>query len=193
MIPDNNQLRTKRELFFLIKGDFMETILEDVASQVGILTRQRGGKYLTFSLVGQEYGIGILKIREIMGMMPITGVPQAPGFVRGVINLRGKVIPIVDLRLKFGLEAAEQTEKTCIIVVSGEGSQGDMLIGLVVDSVSEVINIKENEVEESPTFSTDMNTDFILGMAKINQGIKILLDIDRVLNIAEMEKVTRLS
>ena len=154
---------------------------------VGLQSRE--GKYLTFSLANQEYGIGILEIREIIGMMPITAIPQAPGFVRGVINLRGKVIPIVDFRLKFGMAGAEQTEKTCMIVVSVKGSQGEILIGLVVDSVSEVMNIKEADIENAPSFGTEMNTDFILGMAKINNGVKILLDIDRVLNVEEIQNV----
>jgi purine-binding chemotaxis protein CheW len=169
----------------------METIQEKAESQTQTLTVERGGKYLTFSLDKQEYGIGILEIREIIGMMPITAIPQAPAFVRGVINLRGKVIPIVDFRLKFGMAAAEQTEKTCMIVVSVKGLQGDLLIGLVVDSVSEVMNIKEADIEEAPTFGTGMNTDFILGMAKINHGVKILLDINRVLNVEEIQNVAR--
>lgn len=167
----------------------METIQENAGSPTGTLSAGREGKYLTFSLDNQEYGIGILEIREIIGMMPITAIPQAPAFVRGVINLRGKVIPIVDFRLKFGMPAAEQTEKTCMIVVSVKGPQGDLLIGLVVDSVSEVMNIKEADIEEAPTFGTAMNTDFILGMAKFGKGVKILLDINRVLNVEEIQNV----
>jgi purine-binding chemotaxis protein CheW len=167
----------------------METIQKSALSQTGTQTAERGGKYLTFSLANQEYGVGILEIREIIGMMPITAIPQAPAFVRGVINLRGKVIPIVDFRRKFGMAAAEQTEKTCMIVVSVRGSREELLIGLVVDSVSEVMNIKEADIEEPPTFGTEMNTDFILGMAKINNGVTILLDIDRVLNVDELQNV----
>ncbi|MFA5864561.1 MAG: chemotaxis protein CheW [Phycisphaerae bacterium] len=169
----------------------METTQENTTVQnTGAVTVERGGKYLTFSLADQEYGIGILKVREIMGMLPITAVPQAPDFVRGVINLRGKVIPIVDFRLKFGMAPAQQTEKTCIIVVSVEGSQEDILIGLIVDSVSEVMNIKETDIENPPAFGMDMNTDFILGMAKINNGVKILLDINRVLNVSDLQKLS---
>ena len=144
------------------------------------------GKYLTFVLNEEEYGIGILKIKEIIGMMPITSVPQTPGFVKGVINLRGKVIPVVDLRLKFRMEAKDYTERTCIIVVEIEGPTGMVMIGIVVDAVSEVLNIKADDIEDTPTFGTKLNTDYILGMAKMEGGVKILLDIDRVLNTEEV-------
>jgi purine-binding chemotaxis protein CheW len=157
-------------------------------STVGVGVEERGGKYLTFSLAGQEYGIGILKVREIIGMMPITAIPQAPGYVRGVINLRGKVIPIVDFRLKFGMAGAEQTDQTCMIVVGIDGPAGTTLIGAVIDSVSEVLDIKEADIENAPTLGTDMNMDFLLGMAKIDGGVKILLDIDKVLNIQEITR-----
>jgi purine-binding chemotaxis protein CheW len=142
-------------------------------------------KYLTFSLGGEEYGIGILKIKEIIGMMPITPVPRTPAFVKGVINLRGKVIPVMNLRLKFGMEEIPYTERTCIIVVETRGARGALLIGIVVDSVSEVLNIKTGEIEETPVLGADLDTDFILGIAKINGGVKILLDIDRVLSTNE--------
>ena len=146
----------------------------------------REGKYLTFNMAGEEYGIGILKIKEIIGMMPITPVPQTPEFVRGVINLRGKVIPVVDLRLRFGIEEIEYTERTCIIVVEMAGQAGTVQIGIVVDSVSEVLNIKGDDIEDTPTFGAQLNTDYILGMAKMEGGVKILLDIDRVLNADEI-------
>ncbi len=146
----------------------------------------REGKYLTFSLAEEEYGIGILKIKEIIGMMPITTVPRTPEFVKGVINLRGKVIPVMDLRLRFGMEEMDYTERTCIVVVEIKGTSGTVMIGVVVDSVSEVLNIKGEDVEETPTFGTKMNTDYILGMAKMEGGVKILLDIDRVLSDNEI-------
>lgn len=140
------------------------------------------GKYLTFSLAGEEYGIGILKVKEIIGMMSITSVPQTPGFVKGVINLRGKVIPVVDLRLKFSIEATGYTERTCIIVVEIEGIERHLQIGIVVDTVSEVLNVKADDIEEAPAFGTGLQTEFILGMAKMEGGVKILLDIDKVLS-----------
>ena len=139
------------------------------------------GKYLTFVLAKEGYGIGILKVREIIGMLPITPIPRTPGFIKGVINLRGKVIPVVDLRLKFGMEEMEYTEQTCIIVVEIKTTGGSALMGIVVDSVSEVMSIKSADLEETPTFGARLDTDYILGMAKMNGGVKILLDIDRVL------------
>ncbi|MBU0985809.1 MAG: chemotaxis protein CheW [Proteobacteria bacterium] len=144
------------------------------------------GKYLTFSLAEEEYGIGILKIKEIIGMMPITTIPQTPDFVKGVINLRGKVIPVIDLRLRFGIKAIDYIERTCIIVVEIGGRVGTVQVGIVVDSVSEVLNIKGEEIEPTPTFGAKLNTDYILGMAKMEGGIKILLDIDQVLSKGEM-------
>jgi len=149
----------------------------------------REGKYLTFTLADEEYGIGILKIREIIGMMPITTVPQTPEFVKGVINLRGKVIPVIDLRLRFGMGAIDYNDRTCIIVVEITGGQDTIQIGTVVDSVSEVLNIKGGEIEDTPTFGTKLNTDYILGMAKMEGGVKILLDIDRVLSAEEISRL----
>jgi len=151
----------------------------------------REGKYLTFSLSGEEYGIGIRKVREIIGMMTVTHVPQTPYYVKGVINLRGKVIPIVDLRLKFAMEAIDYTERTCIIVV--EIAEGGKMVamGLVVDSVSEVVNIREVDVDDTPVFGNAIDTDYILGMAKIAGNVKILLDIDRVFATEEIADLNR--
>lgn len=154
---------------------------------------EREGKYLTFTLADEEYGIGILKIKEIIGMMPVTAVPQTPDFVKGVINLRGKVIPVVDLRLRFGLESIDYTERTCIVVVEIDGPTGTVMIGVVVDAVSEVLNIKGADIEDTPTFGTDLNTNYILGMAKMEGGVKILLDIDCVLSQDEVAMLKQTS
>ena len=145
----------------------------------------REGKYLTFALGKEEYGIGILKVKEIIGMMPVTPVPHTPSFVKGVINLRGKVIPVVDLRLKFGMEEIGYTERTCIIVVEVAALSGAILLGIVVDSVSEVLNIRGGEIEETPIFGAKLDTGYILGMAKMKGRIKILLDIEKVLHTGE--------
>ena len=145
----------------------------------------REGKYLTFSLSEEEYGIGILKVKEIIGMMAITIVPQAPDYVKGVINLRGKVIPVVDLRLKFGMDKMEYTDRTCIIVVEIRTKTGNVPMGIVVDAVSEVLNVRAADIEDTPTFGASMNTDYILGMAKAGDGVKILLDIDKVVTARE--------
>lgn len=154
-------------------------------NRIGGLT-DREGKYLTFSLAKEEYGIGILKIKEIIGMMPITSVPRTPDFVRGVINLRGKVIPVIDLRLRFTMKEKEYTDRTCIVVVEIGGRSLDIVIGIVVDSVSEVLNIKQEEIEDTPAFGTTLDTEYILGMAKVEGGVKILLDIDTVLSGEEI-------
>ncbi len=147
---------------------------------------EKEGKYLTFTLVGEEYGIGILKIKEIIGMMPITSVPRTPDYVKGVINLRGKVIPVLDLRRRFGMEEIPYTERTCIIVVEIQSEGGMVMIGIVVDSVSEVLSIKGEDIEATPAFGAKLETDYILGMAKMEGGVKILLDIDRVLSSEEI-------
>jgi purine-binding chemotaxis protein CheW len=163
----------------------MEQLTESM-NQAAKAMADREGKYLTFTLAGEEYGIGILKVKEIIGLMPITTVPRTPEFVKGVINLRGKVIPVVDLRRKFGMEEIPYTERTCIIVVEIAGQTGPVLIGVVVDSVSEVLKIKDHDIEETPTFGVRLNTDYILGMAKMSGGVKILLDIDKVLGGEEI-------
>lgn len=142
----------------------------------------RGGKYLTFALGREGYGIQILKVREIIGYMEITAVPRTPSHVKGVINLRGQVISVLDLRMKFGMEEAQRTEETCIIVVETSNAGRKLSIGLIVDKVSEVLNIVEENIEDAPSFGMSLETQFILGMGKIGQSVKILLDIDRVLN-----------
>ena len=147
------------------------------------------GKYLTFRLGPEEYGIGILKIKEIIGMMPITGVPQMAAHVKGVINLRGKVIPVVDLRLRFGMPEIEYTERTCIIVLEIALEFETVLIGVVVDAVSEVLNIRSADIAAPPTFGTTVNTAYILGMAKVNKGVKLLLDVDRVLTEEQLDEI----
>ena len=149
----------------------------------------REGKYLTFLLAGEEYGIGILKVKEIIGMMPVTSVPRTPEFVKGVINLRGKVIPVIDLRRRFGMETVEYTDRTCIIVVELSANTGIMMMGIVVDAVSEVLNIKEETIEDTPGFGSEIDTNYILGMAKTEGSVKILLDINKVLTATELSAV----
>ena len=149
--------------------------------QVNQAVANKEGKYLTFALAHEEYGLEILKVREIIGYMDITAVPQTPHHVKGVINLRGQVIPVIDLRAKFGMDTAEVTEETCVIVV--EISQGGRTFqtGIVVDHVQEVLDIAGGDIEDAPQFGSSVDTDFILGMGKIDDSVKILLDIDKVL------------
>jgi purine-binding chemotaxis protein CheW len=151
----------------------------------------KAGKYLTFKLAEEDYGISLLKVREIIGMMPITSVPRTPDFVKGVINLRGKVIPVTDLRLRFGMPESAYTDRTCIIVVEVEGRDNKVQMGTVVDAVTEVLPVKSEEIEPAPEFGATVDTRYILGMANMDGSVKILLDIDRVLTadeIAELEK-----
>jgi purine-binding chemotaxis protein CheW len=144
-------------------------------------TRAGAGKYLTFVLGKEEFGIEILKVREIFGYMTITAVPQMPDYVKGVINLRGQVIPVINLRSRFGMEDKEITEQTCIIVVDIHQSSRSFHAGLVVDHVQEVMNIEKNNIDDAPQFGAGVNTDFLLGIGKTGSTIKLLLDIDRVL------------
>lgn len=144
------------------------------------------GKYLTFKLDEEEYGLEIMKVQEIIGMMPITKVPRVPGYVRGVINLRGRIIPTIDLRAKFGIETVEDTEKTCIIVVEVMSSRGSVNVGIIVDQVAEVLDIEAGEIDQAPEFGTSLDTDFILGVGVVEGDVKILLDIDKVLTTEEV-------
>jgi purine-binding chemotaxis protein CheW len=166
-----------------------ETITQAVQANNALLCKE--GKYLTFALEPEEYGLEILKVREIIGYMDITSVPQTPGYVKGVINLRGQVIPVIDLRAKFGMNTTDTTDETCIIVVEITQSGGKYNTGIVVDRVQEVLDIAGKEIEEAPKFDSSVNTDFILGMGKVGESVKILLDIDKVLaskDIVELAK-----
>ena len=149
--------------------------------------QHKEGKYLTFALANEEYGLEILKVREIIGYMEITAVPQTPHHVKGVINLRGQVIPVIDLRAKFGMETTAVTEETCIIVVEINQTGRNFSTGIVVDHVQEVLDINGQDIEEAPQFGASVDTAFILGMGKIGDTVKILLDIDRVLAGTDFE------
>lgn len=162
----------------------MKSTIETEGSAAVASLQELGGKYLTFLLDGEEYGVQILKIREIIGLMDITQVPQTPPFVEGVINLRGKVIPVIDLRTKFGLERAQYNDQTCIIVVDV-----GVMMGIIVDTVNEVHDIPGAAIEPAPQFGAAVDTSFILGMGKVKNEVKILLDIDKVLASTELVEV----
>jgi len=147
------------------------------------------GKFLTFILGKEIYGFEILKVREIIGLMDITTVPQTPEYMKGVINLRGKVIPVIDLRLKFSMQEEEHTQETCVIVVEVENTS----IGIIVDSVSEVSDISASSIEEAPSFGQGIDTSFIMGLGKVKDKIIILLDIETVLSSEELEMVGQLA
>ena len=144
-------------------------------------TDPRSGKYLTFRLAKEEFAIQVLRVREIMGMQDITAVPQTPPYMKGVINLRGKIVPVVDLRLKFGFPEVEATPATCIIVVQLKSGKDTLLMGLLVDAVSEVLNFSPADIENTPDFGHGVTTPYLLGIAKVKGTVKILLDLDQVL------------
>ena len=157
------------------------SVLERQTNIVPKRADDRGGKYLVFHLGREEFGIRVLKVREIMGIQDITAVPQTPAHIKGVINLRGKVIPVVDLRLRFGMAAEEYTPRTCIIVVQVQGEGAPILMGIVVDGVAEVLNLAAADIENTPDFGDGAATPYLLGMAKVKGKVKILLEIDQVL------------
>lgn len=159
----------------------MSTAVSENPTSTVTKSQSLAGKYLIFALGNEEYGERVLKVREIIGMMDITAVPQVPPHVKGVVNLRGKIIPVVDLRLKFGLDPQPYTERTCIVVVQVNHGDSKIQMGVVVDAVSEVLNIAEGEIEDTPSFGEQLTTDYMLGIAKVKGKIKILLDLDRVL------------
>ena len=162
------------------------SVVEMAENSAPAKTDQRAGKYLTFQLGQEEFGIRVLKVREIMGIQDITAVPHTPVYVKGVINLRGKVVPVLDLRLKFDLPDLAYTARTCIIVVQIQGERGPLLMGVIVDGVSEVLNLSAAEIEDTPDFGANLTTPYILGMAKAKGKVKILLDIDGVLTSQEV-------
>jgi len=146
----------------------------------------REGKYLTFTLDQEDYGIRISKVKEIIGMIPITSVPQTPEYLKGVINLRGRVIPVVDLRIRFAMPSMAYSDRTCIIVIEIAGDSGPLSTGVVVDSVSEVLSISQEHIQDPPGFGARMSADYILGMAVLEKSVKVLLDIDLILNSSEL-------
>lgn len=148
----------------------------------------RAGKYLTFHLGHEEFGMHVLQVREIMGLMEITAVPHTPPHVKGVINLRGRVIPVVCLRSKFGM-GAEAADQSCIIVTQVTGERGPIQVGVIVDAVSEVLNIAASEIEDTPNFGAGSAPPYLLGMAKIKGKVKILLDIDQVVKSTELQSL----
>jgi purine-binding chemotaxis protein CheW len=154
------------------------------AAQAG--SGMRAGKYLSFQLGSEEYAIQVLKVREIVKIQHITAVPETPSEVRGVINLRGKVIPVVDLRLKFGMPEIGYGQRTCIIVVEPHRESGHGPMGIIVDEVSEVMNLLDGDIQETPDFGSGVKTPYLLGMAKVKDQVKILLDIDQVLATADL-------
>ncbi|HEU4983464.1 MAG TPA: chemotaxis protein CheW [Acidobacteriaceae bacterium] len=152
----------------------------------------RAGKYLIFQLGSEEFGTNVLKVREIMKIQAITTVPQTPEFVKGVINLRGQVIPVMDLRTRFGMPEHEQTDRTCIVVVRTKLAESELPVGIVVDGVVEVLTLTPGDIEDTPDFGHGVATPYLLGMAKIKGRVKILLDMDQALCQQELQGLNAL-
>jgi purine-binding chemotaxis protein CheW len=168
------------------------TTLPQPSPAMPLIMNQRAGKYLIFHLGAEEFGTGVLQVREIMGLQDITTIPQVPAHVKGVINLRGKVIPVIDLRLKFGMEPQEYTARSCIVVMQTRQGDEDLMIGLIVDGVVEVLNLAASDIEDTPDFGPGVVTPYLTGMAKIKGKVKILLDIDHVLSTNELDGLAAL-
>ncbi|VAV83379.1 Positive regulator of CheA protein activity (CheW) [hydrothermal vent metagenome] len=155
-------------------------------AQNNITVSGEGNQYVTFCLGDEEYGVDILKVQEIIGISPVTKVPYLPDFIKGVINLRGIVVPIVDLRLRFRLQAAEYTDRTCVVIVK----VGERVVGMIVDAVSEVMEIEEAMIDAAPSFGSGVRTDFIDGMGKVEERLVLLLDIEKLFTEGEMQEIS---
>jgi purine-binding chemotaxis protein CheW len=171
------------------EGKMQLTLAAPTTEAAAPKSDERAGKYLTFVTGKAEFGIAVLKVREILGILDITAVPQTPAYLKGVINLRGKIIPVIDLRLKFGLSSVEYTQRTCIIVVQVKNVGAPLLMGIVVDEVSEVLTFVSADIEDTPDFGANIATYYILGMAKVKGKVKILLNIDQVLAAEEIREL----
>ena len=153
-----------------------------VTENQSIKVDSRSGKYLTFFLASEEYGVDILKVQEIIGWMPITPVPLTAKYILGVINLRGKIHPIMDLKVKFGMDQCQVTDETCIIVIK----TASLMMGVLVDKVSEVVNLASGDIEETPSFGADVNTEYLLGVGKTGGRVRLLLDIEKIITASDI-------
>ncbi len=157
-------------------------------------TRTKKNKYIIFSLGNEEYGVSILKVMEMIGgIMDITHIPNTPEYIKGILNLRGKIIPIIDMRIKFGLETKDQGDRTSIIIMEVEINDNITPIGAIVDSINEVLQVDDEQIEKTPSFGVNIDTHFILGIAKAKGKVKILLDIDKVLTNEEANAINKIN
>ncbi|HET6422742.1 MAG TPA: chemotaxis protein CheW [Planctomycetaceae bacterium] len=151
-----------------------------VAPDASLATAALGGKYLTFRIAGDQFGVPILQVREIIGLMPMTPVPGAPDDIKGVINLRGKIIPVMDVRERFHLETTAANDRNCIVVVELTSDGRSVEMGMLVDAVSEVLNIKNDDIAPPPDFGMKLDTSCLLGIAKTGKDVKVLLDLEQI-------------
>lgn len=178
--------------------DFVLGIIVDVTRQKEleeqrIKCEQKTGKYLVFTLLGQDYGVNILQVREILGLLPITPIPQSPQYIKGVINLRGQLIPVVDLAVRLGLEPTAYTDRTCIIVLESASREQTARVGMIVDSVAHVVYMKGQNIEDLPDDLIWFRKDYVLGIAKQEEGNVILLDVDRELAETSLASLQQMS
>jgi purine-binding chemotaxis protein CheW len=157
----------------------------------GIALNRDGNQYLSFILAGEEYGIDILRVQEIKGWNNVTPIPNTPKYIKGVINLRGTIVPIIDLRERFNLETIPYGATTVVIVLRVESEKGSRIMGIVVDAVSEVYNIAANDLKAAPDFGQAISTDFVKGLATVDERMVIVLDIDHLLNSSVMESIRK--
>lgn len=161
----------------------------EVTLSENVKSMANAGKYMVFMLAGEEYGIDILKVQEIIGIIDVTRVPKMPNYIKGVINLRGKIIPVINLRMKFGIEEVEYTDKTCIIVVQVVRGEKSVTMGVVVDEVEEVVDISSEQIEATPDFGSQIDMNFVMGIGKVGKKVKLLLDIDRVMSSDDISAI----
>ena len=159
----------------------------------GVSLEGERSQFLTFKLDDETYGVEILRVQEIKGWTPVTRIPNTPAYMQGVLNLRGTIVPIVDMRMRFELRHAEYTPITVVIVLSVKSDKGERIIGLVVDSVSDVIDVDSDEVKATPDFGSSLSTEFINGIATSNDNMVMLLDVDKLLSVDEMTVLSQMS
>lgn len=171
----------------------MAKLIEKQDQSITDLGINLAGKYLTFILEEEEYGVEILKVQEIIQMQKVTPVPGSPDFFRGVINLRGKVIPVVELRKKFFMKSAPDTEKTAIIVMLITNGDSSMTMGIIIDDVKEVFDVNAESIEKTPSLGGNIDTGFIMGICKYENGVKMLLDIDKAISTEEIINLSKIT
>lgn len=172
----------------------MENVAQNVVeNNIGIDGSEDTDQFLTFIMSDEEYGVDILRVQEIRGWDSVTPIPNTPAYLKGVVNLRGMIVPIIDLRERFDLESVEYGSTTVVIVLKVVNEQSERIMGIVVDAVSDVYNIKPEDMKPAPDFGDDISIEFVQGLATISEKILILLDIDKMLNAKEINQIDRVS
>ena len=168
-------------------------IAENLAVEEEVATEEQTRQFLTFLLEDEEYGVDILRVQEVKGWVPVTSIPHSPDYVKGVLNLRGTIVPIIDLRMRFNLELKEYTSTTVIVIISIEAPTGNRVIGTIVDGLSDVLDVSLEDIKPAPDFGINIRTEFISGLATIDDKMIMLLDIDKLLTVEEIQGLDSLS